>query len=217
MSRRLIDLTGMRFGKLTVIKRASDYIAPKGKTTTRWLCKCDCGNTCEVRTDLLRNGYTKSCGCIVATQGRLTQTRPELSHIWGGMLRRCYDESIEAYPRYGGRGITVCEEWKNSLSNFCNWAETHGYQKGLSIDRVDFNGNYCPENCRWADIKTQNNNKSDTHHVTYAGETHTYSEWADIMGLGLTRDIIYSRIQRNGWDEIKAITTPARRQNRKGV
>jgi len=204
---RLIDLTGKRFGKLTVIERAADYISPKGKATTQWRCKCDCGNETVARTDLLRHGYTQSCGCINATQGGAWKL--PMYQTYSGMMDRCYNQKCESYPHYGARGITVCDEWKNSALAFCEWSFANGYKEnsGLSIDRIDVNGNYCPENCRWTDIKTQNNNKTDTHHVTYNGETHTYSEWADILNLGLTRGVIYNRIF-NGWDDVAAITTP---------
>ena len=133
-----------------------------------------------------------------------------LHNSWRGMVQRCTYPKNNRYQNYGGRGIVVCEEWKK-FPNFVEWALKNGYQEGLTIERVDSNGNYEPSNCRWATYKDQNNNKSNSRLITINGETHNFCEWADIFGIH--RGTVTSRLSR-GWDIEKALTTPIDKSKR---
>ena len=162
---KLIDLTGQRFGRLTVIERAEDYISPQGIKHVRWCCRCDCGNAHTVAGLDLRRGKTISCGCFhnELLSARVTSHKKcdtRLYRIWKNMRNRCYDPQNNRYYRYGGRGITVCEEWLHDFKAFYDWAMANGYQDDLSIDRIDNDKGYSPDNCRWETAKEQNRNKS---------------------------------------------------------
>lgn len=155
----LIDLTGQRFGRLAVLQKDK----PKNKRTI-WLCKCDCGNEVFVEAYNLKTGHTQSCGCLQKEATSLANTthgmrNTRLYRIWICMHNRCYRKSYHAYNHYGGRGITICAEWLHDFQAFHDWAIENGYNDSLSIDRIDNNKGYSPDNCRWATQKEQNKNK----------------------------------------------------------
>ena len=156
---RLVDLTGQRFGRLTVVSRADNI----GRQTA-WVCRCDCGNEKIIQGWNLKSGQVKSCGCIIRETSRTNpvthgQSYTRLYTIWIGMKQRCYYRKHKHFKHYGGRGITICEEWKDDFQAFHEWAMANGYEAHLTIDRIDNDGNYCPGNCRWATYSEQNRNK----------------------------------------------------------
>lgn len=161
---KLNDLTGIRFGKLVVVSREKDILLSSGRKKTAWMCICDCGATITVAAENLRSGHTNSCGCLCKKHGRARKER--LYNIWVGMKQRCRDSNMRCYPHYGGRGITVCKEWLEDYRAFRSWALSHGYRDDLTIDRIDVNGNYCPENCRWLTIAEQQQNTTRSRRVT---------------------------------------------------
>ena len=201
---KLIDITGKRFGSLVVLEKVNHK-------RTRYKCRCDCGNTVEVDSYYLRHGIANPCQCSKKYHsGEDSATykhggsRTRLYGIWQGMLNRCRNSNIERYANYGGRGISVCDEWQD-FSAFKEWANSNGYKEDLSIDRVDVNKGYSPDNCRWADSKTQAYNKTTTRTISLNGESHNIAEWAEITGIN--KGTISSRLNR-GWSEERAITVP---------
>lgn len=175
---------GRKFGRLTAIRVSDGTGTP---TNCKWECKCDCGNVVYVLGSSLRNGNTKSCGCLAREMTVKRNTTHGLTHhplriIYAGMKQRCYYKKDTHYQRYGGRGISICNEWKNDFKKFYDWAIGAGWKPGLTIDRIDNDGNYEPSNCRWIPLDEQYKNRSDTRLITCNGETHSLTEWARISG-----------------------------------
>lgn len=190
------DLTGQKFGKLTVIKRVEN----DKNGSARWLCRCECGNEKIVDGGHLRSNKIKSCGCLLTDilidrnhiHG-MTNTR--LFHIWQGIKNRCFNKNFQHYKHYGARGIIICKEWKDDFISFYNWSMANGYNDKLTIDRIDVNGNYEPNNCRWIKQSEQCRNRRDTVYITYNGETHTFYEWSKITGIN--QRTLYTRYYRD--------------------
>jgi len=198
------DLTGQKFNMLTVLYRY-EIDAPNGDS--RWVCSCECGGTTIVTaSNLIYNGV-KSCGCLKRTNHFKIHGdwNSKLYTRWRSMIRRCEDPNFPSYNNYGGRGIQVCPEWHN-YENFRDWVNSTQDDPSLTLDRIDVNGNYEPNNCRWATQKTQQNNKRNNIYVTYFNETHSLKEWCDI--LNLPYDLVYRRISRLNYDFWRAISTP---------
>lgn len=218
---KFIDLTGRRFGRLTVIRR--NGTAVRGiKTMIKaptWECLCDCGNIVTVVGAELRSGDTVSCGCIHRAlienlskshgDGTRSSKYYRLYRIWYGMKERCGNPSEKAYVYYGERGISVCDEWKN-YEAFKAWALSHGYKEDLTIDRIDNDLGYFPGNCRWVDYTVQANNRRSCRYVEMNGERKTITEWCRIYNINY--DTVMSRIDRLHWHPTIAITTPPTRK-----
>lgn len=203
------DLTNQRFGRLAVIK----FIGRSKRYEQLYLCRCDCGNEVIVKRKGLLKGETKSCGCLRKEIAKELNTKhgksnTKLYEVWKGIKARCYNPTHIGYGNYGGRGIKVCDEWLNDFGSFFNWSIDNGYCDGYQIDRIDNEGDYEPDNCRWVTAKENSNNKRTNHLITYKGETKTMREWCDELGFNYYT--IRSRINNYHWSVEKAFETPTK-------
>lgn len=207
----LLDLAGQIFGRLTVIK-----VLPKdpNKRDRYWECLCSCGGTCVVSRSDLRSGDTKSCGCLKIINARGPKkhgfaSQNKKAHpaytVYLGMKARCHNPNHKAYKDYGGRGIYVCDEWLNKPEVFCIWALSSGYQSDLTIERIDNNGPYSPENCRWATVAEQNNNTRKVKWYEFDGKK---VRWETIEYLSVVSRETFRRRINAGWEIREALTTP---------
>ena len=199
------NLIGKKFNKLTVLK-----LGDKEKNGhIHLICKCDCGEIKSIRKTKVINGETKSCGCYQGWNLKKYTKHGYAKHplytVYKNMMSRCYDPKNDNYKNYGARGIQVCEEWRNNIDSFFNWAETNGYEKNLTIDRINNSKGYYPENCKWSTPREQANNRRTNHYETYKNEKHTIAEWSRI--LDIDPDLLYSRLSK-GWSFERAIKTP---------
>ena len=201
MSCKRADLIGMVFGSLCVIEFAHIY-----NGHSYWLCACDCGKHTVVKGSHLRSGHTISCGC---KRGNIAhrESKTRLYRIWNGMRERCTNPNSPQFERYGARGIQVCPEWRE-YATFRDWAMENGYADNLSIDRIDNNSGYYPENCRWATAREQANNTRKTRLIELNGEIHSVTEWA--RKLGINQSTLSMRLNKYGWSAEKALTTEVR-------
>lgn len=209
---KVIDLTGQRFGRLTVLERCGT--SKDGQKV--YLCVCDCGKRKEVKSGNLRSGNVKSCGCLASELISKRNTEKNTTHggcgtrlykIWCEMRHRCSYQKAINWHLYGGRGISVCSEWQGSFEAFRDWALANGYTDDLQLDRIDNDGNYCPTNCKWSTRKEQGNNRRTCIYVTIDGTTKTVSDWC--AQTGVNRSTAYGRISR-GWEPAKAVTEGGR-------
>lgn len=202
------DYIGMTFNALTVESVSADRHG-----TNRYFlrCKCECGNYIDVLPYQLKNNSVKSCGCWRKKNHHKTHGYygTSIYNVYRGILQRCYNKNNKSYGRYGGRGITVCKEWRDSADAFIQWAYDNGYEQGLSIDRIDVNGNYCPSNCRWTTMKAQSRNRRDTLIYTIDGVSRPLKEWCELYDVPYERT--RKRVVNGGWDLDKALTTPSLR------
>lgn len=208
---------GDRFERLTVCGTAFRKVI--NGIPTRYIyvpCICDCGSTLSPIIGALRSGNTKSCGCYCADRIRETKTKhgmadTRLYNVWLGMRRRCNNPKDNYYKDYGGRGIRVCEDWAIDYSKFHAWATSNGYAEGLTLDRIDVDGNYDPSNCRWADLATQSRNKRNNRILEAFGESKIAADWESDPRCMVSRRMILERISL-GWHSQDAIATPPRKR-----
>ena len=213
-----IDLLGQKFGRWTVIKREKN-----NKNNERvWLCQCECGHIAIVRGRDLITGKSKSCGCYrnEVTSNRTSThnlSKNKLYKLFYGIKQRCYEVNHKSYKYYGGKGIKICDEWLNDFQKFYDWSVANGYDKNAkygecTIDRIDTNKDYSPENCRWVSMNIQNKNKGNNRLITYNGETHCLKEWSEKLMINCK--VLNSRINKYGWSIERAFTTPVRKLNK---
>lgn len=198
-----VDITGEKYGKLTAV-------CPTNKRTKSggivWVFKCDCGKMKEAPSNSVRRGLIKSCGCLRAPHNG-SNTR--LFNIWVDMRQRCNNANVPNFSNYGGRGIFVCQHWNEDFIPFRDWAIKNGYSDKLSIDRIDVNGNYEPNNCRWATTKQQSMNTRKTRKLMIDGQEKPLLEWCKTYGI--SRENVYRRKKVFGWSFEKSLKTPCLR------
>lgn len=204
---KIIDLTGQRFGRLTVIEFAGKDSAHH----SRWLCQCSCGNKKIVNRSNLVLGKILSCGCLRREQAsQLNRTHGQsdtrLYSIYCNMISRTENPNASAYDCYGGRGIKICAEWRNNFGAFRDWSLSNGYNNNLSIDRIDNDLGYVPSNCRWVPTNEQFNNRRSSCLITYQGTTRTKKQWS--RALGINYHTLCNRLAA-GWTVERALSTPA--------
>lgn len=224
------DLTGQNFNRWTVI----EYSGKDKYNNALWLCECNCENKTRriVNGNNLRRGISTSCGCLQKELARenciernertgaqyakkhgLRYTR--IYAIWSGMIDRCYRKKNKKYKDYGGRGIRVCDEWRNDVNAFYNWAMNNGYDNNFSIDRINNDSNYEPNNCRWTTVDKQVNNRRYNRIYTYNNKSQTLKQWADEYNINY--HTLISRLDKLDWDFEKALTTPIKQTKKRGA
>lgn len=203
------DKTGMKFGKLKVLKYLGKVIK-NNKQRYMYECKCDCGAIVLRESSTLVEKRICSCGCYKGGKQNkkhgLWSYHNKLYGVWQTMKARCLRPTNERYKNYGGRGIKICDEWKNDFKAFNDWAIGNGYKEGLTIDRIDVNGNYEPSNCRWISAAEQASNKTTNFYVEYKGETHCLKQWA--KKLNINYKALFNRLKYRKWSVERAFTTP---------
>lgn len=199
----LIDLTNQKFGKLVVLEK--DQIKTKSGNA-KWICQCECGNEVSVIGSHLRSGHTSSCGCNRISNIAQGHAKERIYRTWKKMHIRCSDPNSDRYKWYGGKGIEVCNQW-SSFIEFRSWAYASGYDDTLTIDRINSEKNYSPDNCRWVDMKVQANNRTSNKIVYFEGKEYTVTELAEEKGM--LPSTIFNRLKL-GWTINRTINTPER-------
>lgn len=184
MGNNKYNMIGKKFNKLTILEECKERKDRKKV----YKCLCDCGNITNVVGTRLRSGTIKSCGCLISETSKKIHTKhgkrnTKLYNIWVELKRKCYKSNRKDYKYYGARGIKVCDEWLNNFQAFYDWAVNNDYQDGLTIDRINNDGNYTPDNCHWVDMKTQSNNRRSNVLLTYNGKTQTMMQWSEELHL----------------------------------
>lgn len=211
MSAKLSIPIGSKFGRWTV--KSAPIIK---QSRTFFPCVCECGKERLVFGSNLINNSSQSCGCLASERSKLVckthgKEPMKLYIAWQSMLDRCYNINKPAYYRYGGRGIFVCKQWRHDYIAFREWSMANGYREGLSLDRINNNGNYEPTNCRWANNIQQANNKRNNTIVEAFGERKTIAEWSRDPRCNASMRAISQRISRQGWLPVDAIARPLKR------
>lgn len=204
------DLSGQKFGRLTAVRL--DHLDKDTGNSAYWLFRCDCGNEKVLCGKFVSYGGTKSCGCLQKGQAKQSNTKhgeshTKLNYIWSAIKQRCFNPANRDYANYGARGITVCDEWRNDFISFRDWSYKNGYVEGMTIDRIDNNEGYSPDNCRWTDKIVQNNNRRSNHFVEWRGESRSLADWERV--LGIKQRVLWARLN-DGWSVERAFTTKAK-------
>ena len=202
----VVNRVGEKYGRLTVVARATNKVETSGAVRAQWECTCECGNTTVTSGQSLSRGSTQSCGCLIVEARKAASThnmsRTPIYRIWNTMRQRCQNDKNPHWSSYGGRGITVCDRWQ-TFENF--YSDVGDPKKGMTLERCDNNKGYEPGNVYWASRLTQANNRRTNVYLSLSGETKTIAEWGRITGLG--KSVIKRRLEL-GWPVWKVLTHP---------
>lgn len=199
-------LIGKKINMLTVIQKGTPYIRPNKSKVNRYLCLCECGAYSNIPSCELKNKKRISCGCMSHKNNlkhgdSINNKRTRLNSIYTGMKTRCYNKNSFKYKNYGARGIVICNKWIDDYNEFKTWSLNNGYNDNLTIERINVNGNYEPENCKWATIKEQENNRTNNHLIKYNNEIHNIKEWSDILNINY--HVLYMKLSKTNWSMTK--------------
>ena len=212
--KKIVEMAGKQCERLLVIEK--HHRDKNGGW--HWLCLCSCGKETIVNGRDLRNGHTKSCGCLIReVTGNINRShglsKSRIYKIWAGTIQRCHNPKNSDYKCYGERGIVVCNEWKNNFESFNEWAMSSGYTEDLTLERIDVNGNYCPENCEWILLSKQARNTRKNKLVTYKGKTQCVAAWEEELGFNC--HTLWNRLYTLKWSEEQAFTQPVKKRKRR--